>query len=91
MTHNEAMKILDDAIKIITGQKAEIERLQKEVDRLSECVLYHDGHVVDAIMEFAERLKMKAHSYFLADLIWIVEFDDIDYLVNEMIGGEADV
>ena len=83
MTHDESMKILDDAMKIITGQKAEIERLQKEVDRLSECVVYHDGHVADAIKEFAERLKSRLIIYTH------LNFNDvIDNLVNEMIGGD---
>lgn len=80
---DDAMKILDDAMKIITGQKAEIERLQKEVDRLSECVIYHDGHVVDAIKEFAVRLKSRLIIYTH------LNFDNvIDNLVNEMIGGD---
>ncbi len=36
----------------------EFERLSKEVDRLSQCVLYHDGHIADAIKEFVERLRI---------------------------------
>lgn len=34
--------------------RAEVEMLEKEVDRLSQCVLYHDGHIADAIKEFAD-------------------------------------
>lgn len=41
----------------------------------------------EAVKEFAERLKKKAHSYFLANLIWIVEIDDINNLVKEMESG----
>lgn len=37
---------------IIVAQKLEIERLNKEVNRLSECVLYHDGQIVDAVKDF---------------------------------------
>lgn len=43
----------------IAEQQAEIERLNKEVDRLSQCVMYHEGQIIDAIKEFAERLKEK--------------------------------
>ena len=43
------------ALNLINRQKAEIERLNKEVDRLSQCVLYHNGQIVDTINEFADR------------------------------------
>ena len=59
-------------IDLIDRQQAEIERLNKEVDRLSQCVMYHDGQIADAIKEFAERLK----AYF--------EDEFIDNLVKEM-------
>ena len=36
------MKVFE-TVDLINRQKAEIERLYKEVDRLSQCVLYHDG------------------------------------------------
>ena len=45
----------------IMSCNTEIERLNKENDRLSQCVMYHDGQIVDAkseaIKEFAERLE----------------------------------
>ena len=41
----------------INRYQTEIERLNKEVDRLSQCVLYHEGQIVDAVKDFAERLK----------------------------------
>ena len=58
--------LINDILPLINRQKAEIERLNKEVDRLSQCVLYHDGIVSDlkkdvfnakaeAIKEFVER------------------------------------
>lgn len=57
-----------NALDLINRQKAEIERLNKEVDRLSQCVLYHDGQIADAraeaITEFAERVKEKHFEYF---------------------------
>lgn len=48
---------IQEALDRINRQKAEIERLNKEVDRLSQCVLYHEGQIVDAVKDFAERLK----------------------------------
>ena len=41
--------------KEVEDKDAEIERLNKEVDRLSQLVLYNDGRMVDTIKEFAER------------------------------------
>lgn len=45
------------SLDLINRQQAEIERLNKEVDQLSQCVLYHEGQIVDAVKEFADRLK----------------------------------
>ena len=43
--------------------QAEIERLNKEIDRLSQCVMYHDGQIVDAKAEavkaFAKKFEKK--------------------------------
>jgi hypothetical protein len=36
-----------EALDLINRQQAEVERLQKEVDRLSQIVLYNDGIVSD--------------------------------------------
>ena len=33
--------LFSDTLDLINRQKAEIERLNKEVDRLSQCVMYH--------------------------------------------------
>lgn len=49
--------LMKDALDLINRQQAEIERLNEEVDRLSQCVLYHEGHIADAIKEFADKLK----------------------------------
>ena len=48
-----------DVLDLVTRQRAEIDRLNKEVDRLSQCVLYHEGHIVDTIKDFAERLHKR--------------------------------
>ena len=79
---------------LINRQKAEIERLNKEVDRLSQCVLYHDGQITDAIKEFAERLQENISddwSMFSDDGYTLkVDYDKliviIDNLVKEMVG-----
>lgn len=83
-----------DALALINRQKAEIERLNKEVDRLSQCVLYHDGIVsdlekdlfnakADAIKEFAEAVKIEFYREF-DEVIPSVMADKIDGLVKEM-------
>lgn len=54
-----------EALAVLLENDAEIDRLNKEVDRLSQVVLYHDAFANDAIAdakaetatEFAERLK----------------------------------
>ena len=77
--------LLQDAIDTINHQKAEINRLNKEVDRLSQCVLYHDGQIVDAIKEFAERLIDKVG--FNSSIVDVYEY--IDDLVKEMVGEQG--
>lgn len=51
----------EDVAKKFFERDAEVERLNKEVDRLSQVVLYHDGQISDAqkdmIDEFEEALK----------------------------------
>lgn len=56
---------------IITEQKLEIECLNKEVNRLSECVLYHDGQIADVVKDFAEELckLFEGHSNYHGDMI----------------------
>ena len=43
----------------IKEQQAEIERLNKEIDRLSQCVMYHDGQIVDAKAEAVKAFVKK--------------------------------
>jgi hypothetical protein len=59
------VRLSEVALDLINRQKAEIERLNKEVDRLSECVLYHDGHIVDAIKEFVAEIEAELAGYEL--------------------------
>ena len=89
------------------NNRKEIEKLNKENDRLSQCVLYHDGIVsdlekdvfnarVDAIREFAERLKANITINNTNDgyLDYAVDYnclmEDIDDLVEEMVGNNND-
>lgn len=66
-------ELLKDALNLINRKDAEIEKLYKEVDRLSQCIMYNDGVVSDlkkdiveakakAIKEFIERFKEAANT-----------------------------
>ena len=86
---------------LIEYQKAEIERLKDELAQTEDAFnkIYEingtyerkiDTIKSETVKEFEERLRKKAHSYFLANLIWIVEVDDIKEVVKEMVGEEDD-
>ena len=64
-------EIIKLSLDLINRQKAEIERLEKEVDRLSQCVMYHDGQIADAIKELGEKVTevfmRYAHLHTYAD------------------------
>lgn len=87
----ESLRLAAEANK---DMQAERQRLNKEVDRLSQCVLYHDGIVsdlekdlfnakADAIKEFAEAVKIEFYREF-DEVIPSVMADKIDDLVKEM-------
>lgn len=40
----------------VSDAHSEVERLNKEVDRLSLIVFYHDGHIADAIKDFVHEI-----------------------------------
>lgn len=82
--------------EIADSNAAEIERLNKEVDRLSQCVLYHDGQIVDAIKDFAERLEdtitdrleeshenPNGETYYITDV-----YKDIQNVLKEKVGED---
>lgn len=81
---------------VIDEKKAEIERLGKEVDRLSQVVLYHDGQIADAVKEFAERLKENkididvSFGYGKEHYTEAVAVVEIDRLVKEFTEGKND-
>ena len=70
------------SLDLINRQKAEIERLNKEVDRLSQCVLYHEGQIIDAIKEFAERLLDEYDIWTESD---VAEYQYVYGLVNNLV------
>ena len=75
--------VASDALDLINRQKAEIERLQTEKDNL---IKTYKECMTEAIKEFAERLKADkfAHKNFGE----LVAVEDIDNLVNEMVGEQ---
>ena len=103
-TINCVIVLPEKALELVDRQRAEIERLNKEVDRLSQCVLYHDGIVSDlekdvfnakaeAIKEFAERLVAmyendKTYDRPNAHTLVVTVFRNIDNLVKEMTEGK---
>ena len=73
-----------DAIDLIKRQKAEIERLQKQL--VFEINSAYDRGSKTAIEEFAERLKDDLKN----STLWgLVSFDRIDNLVKEMVGDQS--
>lgn len=80
-----------EVINLINRQKAEIERLNKEVDRLTQAVMHNDAItemlISEARKEFAKRSKKKATYYRCRDGIkYAVSISDIDNLLKEMDG-----
>ena len=98
-TINCVIVLPEKALELVDRYRAEIERLNKEVDRLSQCVLYHDGIVSDlekdvfnakaeAIKELAENVK----AIFECDLCFGDDvksyiLNEIDSIVKEMTEG----
>lgn len=78
------INILKEALDTIKEQKAEIERLQKNIDGLNIFTTNHIKVVrLQAIKEFAEKLKEKATSTFYEEHKY-VDTEDIDNLIKEM-------
>lgn len=87
---NRAANMREKTLRIVDGKQAEINRLNKEVDRLSQLMLYNDGitdmTVSEAIRLFAERLKEKKQEVLTSVNIseYAVTESNINNLVKEM-------
>lgn len=80
---NRAATMREKTLQIVEAKQVEIERLNKEVDRLSQVVLYHDGQMVDIIKEFAERARGELQT---GNIIMDKSIKDIIYnLANKMV------
>ena len=77
----------EEIIDLINRQKAEIERLNIELQSMRSAANSYKWHYEtaksEAIKEFAERLKEKASRGFWDELAY-ADVDDIDNLVKEM-------
>ena len=77
------------ALNLINRQKAEIERLNKEVEywrvETKEARADIDQAVAEAYKEFAERFKKKLSQKYTTSL-WKVYCEEIDNLLKELIG-----
>lgn len=86
----------DIVLDLITRQKSEIERLQKEANLVSiqfqDLQEETDEIRVEAYKKFAEKLKEKSEIVHLFSVCnghhYMVDIDDIDNLVKEMVGEE---
>jgi hypothetical protein len=92
--------LMREALDLINRQKAEIERLQKDINVVNNVIkntflLKADKNndpfaeiKAEAIKEFAERLKEKKFELNdqNEDIFYAVEVSDIDNLVKEMVG-----
>ena len=86
--------IAKDALDLINRKGAEIERLQTELvaTRYSENAFKEENRrlvklrKVDAIKEFAERLKKKVVEYHCAEVVFV---ESIDNLLKEMEGEDG--
>ena len=77
--------------KALSDRMADIERANKEIDRLTQVVMYNNGVtemlISEAIKKFAESLKNQATYYRCRDGIkYAVSISDIDNLLKEMDG-----
>lgn len=83
-TNTAVIDISQRAIDVIEQQKAEIERLKKELhDCVKEVSRSHEIDRIIAIREFAERLKeMASQTFWESDSY--VGTEQIDRLVQEM-------
>ena len=85
----------------INRLQAENKRLNKEVDRLSQCVLYHDGQIVDAkteaYKECIEKVKTEAENATCVyepdrpqadNMVYHISNIRLDNLLKELVGED---
>lgn len=86
----DTFEMVQAVLDLIKRQKAEIERLNKEVDRLSLCVLYHDGQIADAKAEAIKELREKCiehqdfHKGDDGKFRGYIAIEDLDYIISEI-------
>lgn len=91
--------ICKDALDLINRQKADIEMLNGLVKSLEELcetktTLLTDANCslitvrAKAIKEFAERVKERAKAHYFDNCCYAVSIEEIDNLVEEMVGEE---
>lgn len=87
--NGDNLNLVKYALDLINRQKAEIEKLQTDNSSMQSTLAKMSMGVeqakVNAIKEFAERLKSYAHE-ISCNVLLVVTKDDIDYLVKEMVG-----
>ena len=89
----ERLKLLEDSLELINRQKAEIEKLKKEVSVARDAYISiqdrYEHTKAESYKEFAERLNEKAQ---IADCFdsynMVVGTHFIDNLLKEMVGEE---
>ena len=79
--------VCDEAANLINRQKAEIERLEKTVEDMTEgCQIAIKVSENEAIRRFSYRLRAECGSYDTGH--YIFHEDEIHNLVKEMAGGD---
>lgn len=91
MTDNEIINRQEAEIErlkeLVRGWKKEAYKLADEKDELyCNAVDRVKTAKTEAVKEFAERLKKTSYSVFLANLICVVNVENINNLVKEMVG-----
>ncbi len=77
----------NDILDLINRQKAEIERLEVELDAMRGAANSYKMHFDKAIKEFAEAIKEKAGIRFLGDdkhFAYVITASHLDNLAKEM-------
>lgn len=87
----EEIILTERVLDLINRQKAEIERLNKKVEELSDVLsdtirIRYTEAKTEAYKEFAEKLKENAMTKF--DWNDYIDIEEVDNILKEMIGDE---